>query len=70
MENNNKLVFERFNYILMLVGILVLGIGYFIMTLDTEQYGFGFAGLTLGPIVLFIGFIIQFFAIFYKPKKK
>ena len=52
----------------MLVGIGVLILGFFIMTLDKEVYGFGFLGLTLGPIIVMIGFIIEFFAIFYKKK--
>lgn len=69
MSNKEKLAFKRANYILMLVGIGVLTIGFFIMTLDKENYGFGFLGLTLGPIVVMLGFIIEFFAIFYKSKK-
>ena len=32
-------------------------------------YGFGFLGLTLGPITVFLGFMIQFVAILYKSKK-
>ena len=35
---------------------------------DTEQYGFGFYGITLGPIVMVIGFIVEFFAIWAKDK--
>lgn len=69
MSNKEKLAFKRANYILMLVGIGVLTIGFFIMTLDKENYGFGFLGITLGPIVVMLGFIIEFFAIFYKSKK-
>ncbi|MCK5101413.1 MAG: DUF3098 domain-containing protein [Cyclobacteriaceae bacterium] len=69
MSNKEKLAFKKANYILMLVGIGVLTIGFFIMTLDKEDYGFGFLGITLGPVVVMIGFIIEFFAIFYKSKK-
>jgi len=69
MSKKEKLAFEKINYILMLVGIIVLIIGFFIMTLDTEDYGFGFLGITLGPIVVMIGYIIEFFAIFHKSKK-
>jgi uncharacterized membrane protein len=64
----NKLVFNKKNYTLLLVGIAVLLIGFVIMCLDTEQYGFGFFGITLGPIVVALGFIIPFFAIFAKTK--
>ncbi len=69
MSNKEKLAFNKSNYIMMLVGIGVLAIGFFIMTLDKEDYGFGFLGITLGPIVVMIGFAVEFFAIFHKSKK-
>lgn len=69
MSNKEKLAFKKANYLIMVAGIAVLTIGFFIMTLDKEDYGFGFLGITLGPIVVMIGFIIEFFAIFYKSKK-
>jgi len=69
MNKKENLAFGKTNYILMLTGIGVLIIGFFIMTLDKSDYGFGFLGITLGPIVVMVGFIIEFFAIFYKPKK-
>jgi hypothetical protein len=69
MIENGKLAFGRMNFILMGVGIAVLVLGYILMTLDNQDYGFGFLGITLGPIVLVIGFIIQFFAILHKPEK-
>ena len=66
---NNKLVFEKINYIIMLVGIVVLFLGFFIMWSESGEYGFGFMGLTLAPIIILLGFGIQFVAIFYKSKK-
>lgn len=68
MENKNRLAFGKMNYILMLIGIGTLVLGFTIMSLDEQDYGFGFLGLTLGPIIVMIGFIIQFFAIMYKSK--
>ena len=68
MENKNKLAFGKRNYILMLVGIAVLAVGFIIMTLDKEQYGLGFMGITLGPIVVMAGFVIELFAIMVKDK--
>ena len=64
------MAFNKKNYILMIVGLVVILLGYFIMTLDKEEYGFGFLGITLGPIVLVTGFIIEFFAILVKDKKE
>jgi uncharacterized membrane protein len=68
MENKTKLAFGRKNYILMLVGIAVLAVGLIIMTLDNEQYGLGFMGITLGPLVVMAGFVIELFAILVKDK--
>lgn len=70
MSEKRKLAFEKSNYVIMIVGVVVLAIGFIIMTMDTEPYGFGFLGLTLGPIVVMLGFLIQFVAIFYKHKSK
>lgn len=69
MSEKNKLAFGKNNYILMVAGILVLAIGFIIMSIDKEQYGFGTLGLTVGPIIVMLGFIIEFFAILQKPKK-
>jgi len=70
MSEKRKLAFSKVNYIIMIAGVLILAAGLIIMTMDTAPYGFGFLGLTLGPIVVMIGFIVQFVAIFYKPKSK
>lgn len=68
MSDKNKLAFQKINYIIMLVGVVVLILGFFIMTLDTEPYGFGFLGLTLGPLTVLLGFAIEFVAILYRKK--
>lgn len=67
-ENKNKLAFGKKNYTFMLIGIVVLAIGFFIMTLDKQDYGLGFMGITLGPIVVMAGFIIELYAIMVKDK--
>lgn len=69
MEDKNNFAFGKKNYLLMFLGLAFLAIGFFIMTLDSEPYGLGFFGLTLGPIIVFIGFIIEFFAIMAKDRK-
>ncbi|PTB97014.1 DUF3098 domain-containing protein [Marivirga lumbricoides] len=69
MSDKSKLAFGRTNYILMIAGMVTLTIGFIIMTLDKEQYGFGFLGLTLGPIIVMLGFIIEIVAILFKSKK-
>jgi len=67
-KNHDKLPFTKQNYSLMLLGIVVLIIGFVTMSLDNADYGFGFLGLTLGPVIVMVGFVIQFFAIMHKPK--
>ena len=68
--DKNKLVFEKMNYILLVAGVIVMIAGLFIMTLDKEDYGFGTLGITVGPVILLLGVIIEFFAIFYKSNRK
>jgi len=68
MSDKSKFAFQKANYIIMLAGVLTLIVGFFIMASDSEPYGFGFLGLTLGPIVVMLGFLIEFVAIMYKPK--
>jgi hypothetical protein len=52
----------------MLIGLAIIVAGFTIIGLDGEQHGFGFMGLTLGPIVTLAGFLFQFYAIFYRPQ--
>ena len=67
--DKNKFAFGKKNYMIMIGGVLVILIGFVIMASDSEPYGFGFLGLTLGPIVVMLGFLIQFVAIFFNDKK-
>jgi hypothetical protein len=65
----DKLPFGKKNYQWMIAGIVVLITGFMLMSLDSQPYGFGFLGLTMGPIVVVAGFIIEFFAILHRPAK-
>ena len=62
--------FGKNNYVIMLIGIAFLIFGFIVMANDTEQYGLGFKGITLGPIMVVSGFIIELFAITRSPKAK
>ena len=68
MKEKTNLVFGKKNYTLMLAGIGVICLGFIIMSMDSEQHGFGSLGLTVGPLVLLAGFGIQFFAILAKDE--
>lgn len=52
----------------MILGIITLIVGFTIMSIDNEEFGFGFLGLTLGPIIVMLGFVIEIFAVLYTPK--
>ena len=65
-DSKNALPFGKSNYIFMLIGLGLIFLGYFIMTLDKEEFGFGFLGITLGPAIVFIGFLFQFYPLFKK----
>lgn len=54
----------------MLIGIGIIVLGFIIIGLDSEPHGFGFMGLTLGPIITLTGFIFEFYAIFSKSENK
>ncbi|OJW70039.1 MAG: hypothetical protein BGO68_03115 [Candidatus Amoebophilus sp. 36-38] len=66
----NKMSFGKINYLLLIVGILLIALGYLCMLLDKEPYGFGTVGLTIAPIILVLGFVIELFAIMYRPSAR
>ena len=66
----NKLPFGKTNYRLMILGVVLLILGFAIMAMDKDPYGFGFMGITLSPIVVISGFIVEIFAILHTPKEE
>jgi Protein of unknown function (DUF3098) len=66
----NKLPFGKRNYQLMIVGVVLLILGFAIMAMDKDPYGFGFMGITLSPIIVISGFIVEIFAILHTPKEE
>jgi hypothetical protein len=64
----SNLPFGKKNYQMMVGGLLIIMTGFIIMMLDKEPHGFGFLGITLSPVVVLTGFVIEIFAILHKPK--
>ena len=74
---NFQLAFGTLNYILMGVGILVLAIGYFLLSGggsdDPNTFNpamFDSRRLVAAPILIVLGFAVEIFAIMYKGKKQ
>ncbi len=67
LSRRNEMPFGRINYLLMIAGVVVIFLGFIIMSFDKAEFGFGFLGLTLGPIVTMAGFLLEFVAILRKP---
>jgi hypothetical protein len=68
MKKHSAFPFGALNYKIMIAGIVVLILGFLIIAADGEPHGFGFLGLTLGPIVVLSGFAIEIVAIVIKDK--
>lgn len=66
----DNLPFGKANYLLLIAGVLFIALGFVLVALDREPYGFGILGITLGPVTVLIGFFIEFVAIFYRSKKE
>lgn len=69
--------FGRINYYIMIAGLLVLVLGYVLMSGGkqsgaefNEEEIYSFTRVTLAPILVVLGFIIEIVAIFYRPKAK
>ena len=75
-NNNSKFAFTKNNYILLGIGVLFIIIGLFLMqgggSEEPSNFNdeiFSFQRITLAPIIIVSGFIINVFAILYSPKK-
>lgn len=74
-QNETKMPFSRDNYIWVLIGIAFILIGFLLMigggSDDPDVFNeaiFSFRRLTLAPILVLIGFGVEFYAIMKRPK--
>ena len=76
LENKKSdLAFGKENYILLLVGLAFIVTGFILMTgggsddpnVFSEEI-YSFRRITLAPIIVITGFVIEIFAIMKKPK--
>ena len=75
-DNGKVMPFNKMNYILVLVGILVIALGMVLMigggSSDPDVFNekmFDFQHLTLAPILILLGVVVEIVAIFWRSKK-
>lgn len=73
--NTTEFVFDKMNFRIMLIGIALIVIGFLLMagggSDDPKVFStaiFDFRRLTLAPIVVIAGFIVEIYAIMKRPK--
>lgn len=72
-----KGLFNKENYIWMLAGLVVLAIGFFLMaggkSTDPTKFSdddvYSTTRITIAPLLIIAGFVIEIFAIMRKPKE-
>ena len=75
-EQKHEFLFEKVNYIILLIGIVVIALGFILMsgggsddpTIFNEEV-FNFRRIRLAPTTVLIGFGITIYSILKNPKK-
>lgn len=73
---NKKFTLDKINYILMAVSMVVIILGFLLMTGASsnetvfDEAIFSARRIKVAPIICFIGFVSMIFAIMYRPKGK
>lgn len=75
-ENELTFAFDKTNYTILIAGLLIIVLGFLLMvgggSDDPEVFSdalFGFRRLTLAPILILLGYIMEVFAIMHRPKQ-
>ena len=75
-DNQKVMPFGRMNFILVIVGIALIALGFILMigggSSNPDVFNeemFNFRRLTLAPILVLAGFVVEIVAIFWKGKK-
>ena len=76
-EKSKFMPFRKDNYILLLIGLAFIAIGFILMIggsspdVDVFDEGvYSFRRITLSPILIVVGFVIEIYAIMKQPKKE
>ncbi len=73
-DQSPKFLFGKINFILMIVGIIIISVGYLLMiggypedpNVFNADEKYSFTRITLSPIIIFIGLAVEVVAILYK----
>ncbi len=70
-----EFLFGKRNYILMLIGVIIIALGFILMagggSEDPEVFNkeiYNFRRIRLAPTLVILGFIVEIYAILSKPK--
>jgi hypothetical protein len=76
-KKQESFVFSKLNYQLLIIGLVVIFIGFLLMAgggsddpAKFDQGIFSFRRVTFGPVIVLIGFVIEGVAIMYRPKSR
>ena len=76
VDSNKEFAFGPYNYKLLILGLIVIFIGFLLMigggSDDPDVFSdkiFNFRRLTLAPVLVLLGYVIGVYAIMKKPKK-
>lgn len=78
VERERTVLFTKDNYIWMIAGAVIIAIGMLLMsggknqdpnTFDTNQV-YSTTRITIAPIIILLGFVVEIYAIFKKPAVK
>ena len=74
-DNQKVMPFGKQNYIIVLVGLALIALGFVLMigggSTDPDVFNekmFNFRRLTLAPVLVLAGFVVEIVAIFWKRK--
>lgn len=74
-DNQNVMPFGKQNYIIVLIGLTLIVLGFILMigggSSDPDVFNekmFDFQHITLAPILVLAGFVVEIVAIFWKRK--
>lgn len=67
-RSRKALIFTRRNYILIIAGVLAVVVGYALMAIENELYGF--LSLYVAPIIILGGYLEIIYGILWRPDEE